>query len=72
MEAPMKSQVTIYQDEDGVYVVECPSVPGGVSQGHTDAEARANVADAIRECLAARVELGMPLTVESKEMEVEV
>jgi len=55
----MKFVVSIQQDEDGVYVADCPSIPGCVSQGETEAEAEANIADAIRECLAVRAELGM-------------
>jgi len=46
----MKFVVSIYQDEDGMYIVECPSIPGCVSQGRTEAEAGVNIADAIREC----------------------
>lgn len=57
----MKFVVSIHQDEDGVYIAECPSIPGCVSQGQTEAEAEANVAEAIRECLAVRAELGMPV-----------
>ena len=52
--------VTVYQDEDGTYIAECPSVPGCVSQGKTEAEALANVREAIKECLDVRAELGMP------------
>ena len=29
----MKMTVTIDQDEDGVWIVECPAIPGCVSQG---------------------------------------
>jgi len=68
----MKFRVDIYADEDGMYIAECPSIPGCVSQGRTEAEAEANIADAIRECLAARAELGMPLTVITREVEVVV
>ena len=68
----MKFAISIYQDEDGMYVAECPSIPGCVSQGQTEAEAEANVADAIRECLAVRAELGMPSTVTTREVEVAV
>ena len=68
----MKFLVTIYQDEDGAYIAECPSIPGCVSQGLTESEADANVADAIRECLAVRAELGMPPTVTTREVEVVV
>jgi len=68
----VKFVVSIHQDEDGTYIAECPSIPGCVSQGQTEAEAAANVTDAIRECLAVRVELGMPLTVTTREVEVVV
>lgn len=68
----MKLQITIYQDEDGAYIAECPSIPGCVSQGKTASEAEANLGDAIRECLAVRREAGMPLTVDTKEIEVQV
>jgi predicted RNase H-like HicB family nuclease len=53
----MKFVVSIHQDEDGVYIAECPSIPGCVSQGQTEEEATANVTDAIRECLAVIVGL---------------
>ena len=66
----MKFLVSIYQDEDGADIAECPSIPGCVSQGRTEGEAESNIADAIRECLAARAELGMPLTVTTREVEV--
>ena len=46
----MKFTVSIYQDEDGVYLAECASIPGCVSRGQTEAEAETNIADAIREC----------------------
>jgi predicted RNase H-like HicB family nuclease len=65
-----KFLVSIYQDEDGGYIAECPSIPGCVSQGQTKAEAESNVADAIRECLEVRAELGMPPTVTTREVEV--
>jgi len=68
----MRVRVTIYQDEDGVYIAECPSIPGCVSQGKSDAEAKSNIAEAIRECLAVRAEMGLPLTVATHEVEVTV
>jgi len=64
--------VTVYQDEDGTYIAECPSVPGCVSQGKTEAEALANVREAIKECLDVRAELGMPLTVDMRKIEVPI
>ena len=66
----MKFIVTIFQDEDGVFIAECPSIPGCVSQGKTEAEAQDNVREAIRECLEVRAEKGMPLTVTTKEVDV--
>jgi predicted RNase H-like HicB family nuclease len=66
----MKFLVSVDRDEDGVWVVECPAIPGCVSQGSTKDEALANVRDAIRECLIVRAERGMPLTVETQQVEV--
>ena len=66
----MNFLISVYQDEDGIFIAECPSVPGCVSQGQTEAEAEANISDAIRECLRVRAELGMPLTVTTREVEV--
>ncbi len=68
----MKILMTIYQDEDGVYIAECPAIPGCVSQGATEEEAERNIREAIKECLEVRAEKGMPLTVEIRELEVNV
>ena len=62
--------ITIDRDEDGVWVVECPSIPGCVSQGKTEEEAERNIEQAIKECLEVRAERGMPLTVSTREVEV--
>ena len=62
--------VTVDRDEDGVWVVECPSIPGCVSQGATKEEALESVKDAIRQCLEVRAEKGLPLTIETKQVEV--
>jgi predicted RNase H-like HicB family nuclease len=67
----MKFLVNIDRDEDGVWVVECPSIPGCVSQGKTKDEALANIQDAIRACLEVRAEQGMPLTIETRQVEVQ-
>jgi len=39
--------VKIEQAEDGWLVVECPALPGCVSQGQTEEEALANIREAI-------------------------
>jgi len=54
----MKFNVTLDRDEDGVSIVECPSIPGCVSQGQTKEEALENIKDAIAACLRVRPELG--------------
>ena len=58
------------RDEDGVWVFECPTIPGCVSQGKTKEEALSNVRDAIRACLEVRSERSLPLTVETRRVEV--
>lgn len=59
----MKFIVTILRYEDGMYIAECPSIPGCISQGKTEKEAEKNIQDAIRECLEVRAEKGIPLTI---------
>jgi predicted RNase H-like HicB family nuclease len=66
----MKFQVTIDRDEDGVWIVECPAIPGCVSQGSTREDALARIQDAIKGCLEVRAEMGLPLTVEVCQVEV--
>jgi predicted RNase H-like HicB family nuclease len=66
----MKLSVTIDRDEDGVWVVECPAIPGCVSQGKTKSAALANIKEAIALCLEVRAERGLPLTVETRQVEV--
>lgn len=40
-------EVVIYPGEDGCWVVECPSLPGCISQGKTREEAIQNIKEAI-------------------------
>lgn len=68
----MKFAVTIDRDEDGIWIVECPSIPGCVSQGETKEEALRNIREAITLCLEVRAEQGLPLTVEMQQVEVAV
>ena len=59
----MKFMVTMDRDEDGVWVVSCPAIPGCNSQGATRDEALENIQEAIALCLDVRAEEGLPLTV---------
>jgi predicted RNase H-like HicB family nuclease len=68
----MKFTVTIDRDETGTWVAECPSIPGCVSQGLTKPIALKNVREAIELCLEVRAERGLPLTIETKQIEVAV
>jgi predicted RNase H-like HicB family nuclease len=49
----MKYRVVIEPDGDGVFVAECPALPGCISQGKTRAEALANIKDAMTGYLAS-------------------
>ena len=66
----MRFVVTIERDEDGVFVAVCPAIPDCLSQGKTREEALHNIRDAIALCLGARRQEGLPLTVETMEVEV--
>jgi len=68
----MRVTITIEQDEDGIFVAECPAIPGCISQGKTEKEVLENIKDAIKQCLEVRAEKGMPLTVAMREIEVMV
>lgn len=53
----MKFKVFIYEDEeDGGYVIECPALPGCVSQGETVEDAKKNIKDAIQGWLEVSAE----------------
>ncbi len=66
----LKFNVTLDRDEDNVWVIECPAIPGCVSQGRTREEALANIEDAIRLCLEVRADQGLPLTMETRQVEI--
>lgn len=57
----MKYRVLIEPDEDGVFVAECPSLPGCVSQGATREEAIINIKDAIAGFLASLAKHNEPV-----------
>ena len=62
--------VTLEPGEDGFIIAECPAIPGCISQGKTQKEAMKNIREAILACLEVRAEQGIPLTVETREIEV--
>lgn len=66
----MKLTVSLDRDENGIWIIECPSIPGCVSQGSTREEALENIKEAIQLCLEVRAEQGLPLTVETRQVEV--
>ena len=66
----MVFNVTIDRDEDGVWIVECASIPGCVSQGATKEEGLENIKEAIKLCSQVRSEKGLPLTIETRQIEV--
>lgn len=57
-------QVIVYPGEGGYYVVECPSLPGCISQGRTKEEAIANIKEAIQAYILALQDQGLPVPVE--------
>jgi len=68
----MKFLVTVDRDEDGVWVAECPAIPGCVSQGAAKEEALESIREAIALCLEVRAERGLPLTIETRQIEVAI
>lgn len=68
----MKFIATLDRDEDGVWVAECPAIPGCVSQGDSKEAALENLREAIVLCLEVRAEQGLPLTIETRQVEIAV
>jgi predicted RNase H-like HicB family nuclease len=68
----MRFLVTLEPDEDGWIVVDCPALPGCVSQGRTQEEALKNIAEAIQASLETRRANDLPIALEVAEIEVEV
>jgi predicted RNase H-like HicB family nuclease len=57
----MMRQIVLYPGEDGYWVVECPSLPGCVSQGEDKSKAVSNIREAIEGYIAALQEDGLPV-----------
>ncbi len=54
-------QIIISPGEDGWWVVECPSLPGCISQGKTKEEAIENIKEAITGYISALKEDNLPV-----------
>jgi predicted RNase H-like HicB family nuclease len=65
----MKYTVLIEESDEG-FAVSVPGLPGCHSQGKTEAEALANIADAIREYLEVVHELAQSAGARQAEVEV--
>ena len=68
----MKYRIYLEQDEDGMFVATCPTLPGCVSQGQTRAEATANIREAIEGYLKSLVKHGDPVPPGIEEEVIEV
>jgi len=68
----MKFRIVLYQDEDGFWVAECPSLPGCISQGKTRREALENIKDAIEGYLISLKKHNEPIPPSIEEEMVEV
>jgi predicted RNase H-like HicB family nuclease len=54
-------QVVIYRGEDGMWVAECPSLPGCVSQGSAREDTLTNIREAIEAYVDALKTDGLPV-----------
>lgn len=68
----MRYRVYLEQDEDGVFVAACPSLPGCISQGSTRSEAQANIREAIELYLKSLQKHGEPVPPGIEEEVIEV
>ncbi|MBW4550662.1 MAG: type II toxin-antitoxin system HicB family antitoxin [Aphanocapsa sp. GSE-SYN-MK-11-07L] len=68
----VKYRVIIEPDEDGIYVVEVPALPGCISQGQTRTEAIENIKEAIAAYLESLEAHGEPAPPSISEEVVEV
>ncbi len=65
-------EVILYPGEGGYWAVECPSLPGCVSQGKTKREAIRNIKEAINCYIYALEEDNLPVPKEKFEVSVVV
>ena len=72
MPLAVKYRVFIEQDEDGMFVATCPTLPGCVSQGESRSEAHLNIREAVSLYLESLREHGDPIPPGIEEEVVEV
>jgi len=68
----MKYRVIVEEDENGMFVTECPTLPGCISQGKTRKEALNNIKDAIKGYLQSLKKHNEPIPPSVYEEMVEV
>jgi len=68
----MRYRILIEQGEDGMFVSECPALPGCVSQGRTRKEVLENIQDAIKGYLESLKKHNEPIPPSIEEEIVEV
>ncbi|MAF99026.1 MAG: hypothetical protein CMH61_00285 [Nanoarchaeota archaeon] len=68
----MKFRVRIEQDEDGMFIAKCPTLPGCVSQGKTRQEAVENINDAVKGYIVSLRKHSEPIPPAIEEEMVEV
>jgi len=68
----IKYRIIIDQDEDGVFIVNCPALPGCLSQGKTREEAIKNIKDAIEGYIESLKKHNEPIPPSIREETVEV
>jgi predicted RNase H-like HicB family nuclease len=68
----LKYRILIEQDEEGVFVAECPSLPGCISQGKSRKEALENIQDAIKGYLESLKKHNEPIPPSIEEEIIEV
>lgn len=68
----MKYRILVEQDEDGIFVAECPELPGCISQGKTRIEVLSNIKDAIKGYLESLKKHNEPIPLPISEEVVEV
>jgi predicted RNase H-like HicB family nuclease len=68
----MKLRINLEQDEEGIYVAECMTLPGCISQGKTRIEALTNIKDAVKGYLESLKKHNEPIPPSIEEEIIEI